>query len=159
MSKSCFFIGHKDAPAAIRSLLSEAIERHITEYGVTEFYMGHYGAFDYMAAGVLTEMKERYPQIKANMLLAYHPAVRQVDIPKGLDGSILLDGQEKSHPRYAITNLNKHMVRESDYLIAYVRYITAGSHKLLDYAIKKEKKGQLVITNLADSLPDAKEFL
>jgi len=95
-------------------------------------------------------MKTLYPNIKAYLLLAYHPAVRQINIPKGFDGSVLMDEQEKSLPKYAITNLNKRMVREADYLIAYVEHITDGSYNLLDYAIKREKKGLLFITNLCE---------
>jgi hypothetical protein len=153
-NKSTFFIGHRDTPTTVRPLLLRAVEKHITEYGVTEFYVGHIGAFDGMAAGVLAEMKERYPHIKNYLLLAYHPAVRKVDLPKGFETTLLLDGQEKSPPRYAIANLNKRIVKETDYLIAYVRHITDGSHKLLDYAKEREKKGWLVITNLAAKLPD-----
>ena len=62
-----------------------------------------------------------------------------------------LDGQEKSMPRYAITDLNKRIVREVDYLIAFSLYITDGSHNLLDYAKIKQKKVRLVITNLAET--------
>ena len=50
---SCFFIGHRGAPEALRPLLDAAVERHIIEYGVTEFVVGHYGRFDYMAAGAV----------------------------------------------------------------------------------------------------------
>lgn len=38
--KSCFFIGHREAPGKLYPFLSEAIERHITEYGVKEFIVG-----------------------------------------------------------------------------------------------------------------------
>ena len=151
--KACFFIGHRTAGAEVKPLLLKAIERHITEYRVTDFYVGHYGAFDSMAAGALYEMKERYPYIKNYLLLAYHPAVRKIDLPKGFDSTLLLDGQEKSPPRYAITNLNKRIVREVDYLIAFVRHITDGSYNLLDYAMKRERQGRLIITNFADRPP------
>jgi len=147
---SCFFIGHRDSNSAVYPLLLSAIERHIIEYGVTAFFVGHFGAFDGMAARALAEMKKRYPHISAHLVLAYHPAVRKIDIPAGLDGSVLWEEQEKSPPRHAIVNLNKRMVREVDYLIAFSCRITDGSHNLLDYAMIKEKKGQLVITNLAD---------
>ena len=33
----CFFIGHRDTPPSILHKLREAVERHITEYGVEEF--------------------------------------------------------------------------------------------------------------------------
>ena len=35
--KSCFLIGSHLSPDTLSPLLDEAIERHITEYGVTEF--------------------------------------------------------------------------------------------------------------------------
>lgn len=37
--KSCFFIGHREACTEILPALEEAIEKHILEYGVTEFIM------------------------------------------------------------------------------------------------------------------------
>jgi len=153
INQSCFFIGHRDATETVIPLLFETIEKHITEYGVSVFYVGHYGAFDGMVARALVEMKKRYPHISAHLVLAYHPAVRKIDVPAGLDGSVLWEGQEKSPPRHAIVNLNKRMVREVDYLIAFSWKITDGSHNLLDYAMIKEKKGRLIITNLADKLP------
>ena len=148
-SKSCFFTGHRDTPISVMPLLLEAIDRHITEYGVSTFYVGHYGAFDHMASTALSKMKERYPHVMAYLVLAYHPALRQVEVPERLDGSIFAFGQEKSPPRVAITNLNRRMIREVDYLIAYVQYITGGSGKLMDYAISQEKRGNLLIANLA----------
>lgn len=33
---TCFFIGHREAPDSLRPQLSAEIERHITEYGVTD---------------------------------------------------------------------------------------------------------------------------
>ena len=71
--KTCFFIGHRDAPEALRPLLDAAVERHITEYGVTEFVVGHYGRFDYMAAGAVQAAKARHPDISLVLLLPYYP--------------------------------------------------------------------------------------
>ena len=34
---SCFFIGHRDAEETVFTKLSEAVEQHIVEYGVTDF--------------------------------------------------------------------------------------------------------------------------
>ena len=50
MAKSCFFIGHRDANVNIYPSLLSEVERHVTEYGVTDFFVGHYGSFDRMAA-------------------------------------------------------------------------------------------------------------
>lgn len=41
MGSTCFFIGHHNAPQSVSPLLDEAVERHITEYGVTRFIVGH----------------------------------------------------------------------------------------------------------------------
>lgn len=57
MARSCFFIGHREAGAELLPLLAEAVERHITEYGVTDFYVGHYGSFDGMAAHAVKEAR------------------------------------------------------------------------------------------------------
>ena len=48
--KSCFLIGSHLSPDTLSPLLDEAIERHIAEYGVTEFVVGRYGRFDQLAA-------------------------------------------------------------------------------------------------------------
>ena len=42
---TCFFLGSRHANSSLSPLLDEAIERHIVEYGVTEFVVGHYGKF------------------------------------------------------------------------------------------------------------------
>lgn len=39
----CFFIGHRDASEDIYAKLREAVADHITEHGVTDFVVGHYG--------------------------------------------------------------------------------------------------------------------
>lgn len=56
--KRCFLIGHHDAPESIYPALQREIERHITELGVTEFIVGHYGNFDRMAARALVAAKQ-----------------------------------------------------------------------------------------------------
>ena len=43
---ACFFIGHRGTGESILPVLAKEIERHITEYSVTEFVVGHYGGFD-----------------------------------------------------------------------------------------------------------------
>ena len=47
---TCFFIGHREAPETLMGELVAEVERHITEYGVTDFVIGRYGRFDGMAA-------------------------------------------------------------------------------------------------------------
>lgn len=73
---TCFFIGHRETSDSIFPALLQAVKRHITEYGVTEFVVGHYGNFDRLAARAVLHAKERHPQVTLFLLLPYHPADR-----------------------------------------------------------------------------------
>ena len=69
--KSCFFIGHREASEEIFPELAETVERHIVDYGVTEFIVGNYGGFDRMAARAVISAKALYPGITLLLLLSY----------------------------------------------------------------------------------------
>ena len=92
--KSCFFIGHREASSEIFPALTEAVEKHIKEYGVTEFIVGNYGGFDHIAAKAVIEAKERYLGITLSMLIPYHPAERPMELPQGFDKTFYLLGME-----------------------------------------------------------------
>ena len=96
---TCFLIGSHLSPDTLSPLLDEAIERHIAEYGVTEFVVGRYGRFDQLAAEALRRAKERHPGIRLRLLIPYHPAQRPVDIPPGFDD--LLPGGDGDCPQAA----------------------------------------------------------
>ena len=150
MNKKCFFTGHRDTPDAVKPLLEAAIEQHITEYGVTEFYVGTHGGFDSMATSMLAGMKQKYPFIHNYVVLAYHPTLRRpADLPTGFDCTIFPEDQETIPMRYAIPRLNRSMITNVEYLIAYVWKITDGSYKLMEAAESRERQGHLNITNLA----------
>ena len=80
---TCFFIGHREAPDSLLSQLSAEIERHITEYGVTEFVVGRYGRFDALAAKCIKAAKKRHPEVTLTLLLPYHPYDRPTPTPPG----------------------------------------------------------------------------
>ena len=46
--KTCFFIGHRNTPVNVYDRLLASVERHIIEYGVTDFVVGRYGNFDHL---------------------------------------------------------------------------------------------------------------
>ena len=68
---TCFFIGHRDTPAEVYSQIVSEVERLIL-CGVTEFVVGHYGAFDRMAARAVREVKRQHPEIRLLLLLPYY---------------------------------------------------------------------------------------
>lgn len=45
--RTCFFIGHREANERVLPALEQAVEQLIVESGVTDFVVGHYGAFDW----------------------------------------------------------------------------------------------------------------
>ena len=145
--KSCFFIGHREASSEVLPALREAVERHIVEYGVTEFIVGNYGGFDRMAAKAVIEAKTQHPQITLTLLLPYHPAERPIDLPPGFDGSFYPPNMEKVPRRFAISKANRYMVDHTDYLIAYAWHPASNARNLVDYAIRKN----IAVTNIAKS--------
>lgn len=76
MEKKCCFTGHRpkslpfgyneEEPSCkkLKELLSDNIERQITENGVTHFISGMAMGVDIFAAEAVLKLKEKYPQIK-----------------------------------------------------------------------------------------------
>ena len=112
---SCFFIGHRDAKDSLLPALIAEVERHIIDCGVTEFVVGRYGQFDFLAAKAVKKLKERYPNILLTYLRPYHPADRPEETPKGFDGSFYPPGMDRVPKRLAIVRANRYMVDHSDF--------------------------------------------
>ena len=142
---SCFFVGHRDATDKIFPALEKAVEYHITQYGVTAFIVGHYGAFDRMAARAVINAKESHPEITLSMLLPYHPAERPVYLPEGFDCSYYPPGMENVPRRFAISRANRYIIDHSHYLITYAPYPGGNARDLAAYADKRK----IVVTMLS----------
>ena len=132
----CFFIGHRDAPSELYPSILAAVEEHIVQYGVTEFLVGQYGAFDRMAAKAVIQLKEKYPEVVLTLLLAYHPGEKKVELPEGFDGSLYPEGQETVPKRLAIVRANQYAVKHSGYLIAYAWQPGSNARKVVEGAGK-----------------------
>ena len=145
--KTCFFIGHRDAPEELRPLLAEAVERHISEYGVTEFIVGHYGRFDTMAASAVRAEKQRHPDISLVLLLPYYPYPNET---KDYDATFYPPGMEGIPKPFAIVRANEYMIRNVEYLICYDRGQIGKTRDFVELARRREKKGLIHIENLAE---------
>ena len=132
--KTCFFIGHRETGERILPALAQEIERHVTEYGVTEFVVGHYGGFDRLAASAVREAKI-------------------IPVPEGFDGTFYPPGMETVPKRAAIVRANRYMLEHSSYLIAYVSHPSSGSREVLEAALRRQKHGLIHVTNLAGWYP------
>ncbi|MBR1494982.1 MAG: hypothetical protein IJ601_08050 [Acidaminococcaceae bacterium] len=150
--KSCFFIGHRDAPEAIRPLLAHAIEHHITDYGVREFVVGHYSGFDRMAAHMVRKAKERHPNVRLILLLPYFPYKYMNEVASEFDGSYYPSGMEDVPKPFAIVRANEHMIKTSNFLICYNRGYVGKTRDFVAFALRRERKGEMRVENLADNL-------
>lgn len=133
---ACTFLGHKDCPDTVRDNLEEVIKELITDYGVEMFYVGNQGRFDALVRSVLQELKEEYPQIDYAVVLAYMPCNQDED---AVD-TMLPEGIEFVHPRYAISWRNNWMLRQSDYVVTYITHSWGGAVKFADKARKQDKR-------------------
>lgn len=144
----CTFCGHSTAPESIRPRLAAEIRRHITELGVTEFWVGSYGAFDRMARGEVEKAKAQFPAIRLCLLVPYLPEKRLDS--QGVDQVLYPEELETVPKRLAIPRLNRYMVEQAQYLIAYVAHVSGGAYKTLDAARTREKMNKLQIVNLGE---------
>ena len=138
-SKSCFFIGHREAPESIYPELAQTVEQLIGQ-GVTDFYVGHYGNFDRLAAWAVITAKQRHPEVRLTMLLPYHPAERKVILPSGFDGSFYPPGMENIPRRFAIPRANRWMVEHCTHLVAYVTHPASNAGKVVEWGRRGSKK-------------------
>ena len=144
---TCCFFGHKDAPSSIYKKLEEAVETLIVERDVDSFLVGNQGQFDSMVLSVLRKMKGKYSQISYNVVLAYMPAEKDEWNPYEYGETMLPEGIESVHPRYAISWRNKWMVNESDMVICYITHGWGGATRYVEMAVKKEKPIISLATN------------
>ena len=104
------FIGHRNTPDTVLPALIQEVERHIAEYGVTDFVVGHYGHFDTLAAQAVMDAKKRHPSVTLTMLLPYHPAERPIPAPEGYDGTFYPPDMGRVPRRLAIVRANHWML-------------------------------------------------
>ena len=149
--KSCFFIGHREASSELLPMLRQTIEKHICEYGVTEFIVGGYGGFDHLAARSVISLKQQYPQIALFLLIPYHPAERPIETPPGFDNTYYPPGMERVPRKLAIVRANRYMCEHVDYLIAYAWHPASNARDLVEYAKKRERRNLISVTVLPRS--------
>lgn len=135
----CCFFGHKDSPVSIKPALEQAIEDLIIAKGVDSFLVGNQGTFDAMALYALRRLKQKYPYISYNVVLAYMPKGRvEYDLYE-FGETILPEGIESIHPKFAISWRNKWMVNESDVMVCYVKHSWGGAAQYYELAHRKNK--------------------
>ena len=134
---SCTFFGHRDCPETIKPRLREALVDLIINHDVDMFYVGHQGQFDAYVRGELKKLKQEYPQINYAVVLAYMPG-KQTEYDDYSD-TMLPEGIESVHPRYAISWRNNWMLRQSDYVVTYITHSWGGAYQYAEKARRQKK--------------------
>ena len=132
---ACTFFGHRDCPETIRPKLRSTLKDLITECNVDMFYVGNQGRFDAFVRAELRKLQEEYPQIHYAVVLAYMPQKGWEDC----SDTMLPEGIESVHPRYAITWRNNWMLQHSDYVVAYVTHAWGGAAQFVRKATAQHK--------------------
>ena len=135
---ACTFFGHRDCPATIRPRLRAVLVELIVRYGVDRFYVGRQGCFDAMAHSVLRELAEVYPHISYAVVLERLPGSREKAVWDFFD-SIFPEGLENAPPRFAISRRNEWMLKQADFVVAYITHSWGGAAQFADKARRQGK--------------------
>ena len=134
---ACTFFGHRECPDSIKAQLRAALIDLVTNHDVDMFYVGNQGRFDAIVRSVLREVKKEYPQINYAVVLAYMPG-KHTEYDDYSD-TMLPEGIESVHPRYAISWRNNWMLQKSDYVVTYITHSWGGAAQFADKASCQKK--------------------
>lgn len=137
---ACTFFGHSDCPETIRPNLQAVLIDLIVNQNIEMFYVGNQGQFDAIVRNVLRVLKMDYPSINYAVVLAYMPG-KQSEYDDYSD-TMLPEGIETVHPRYAISWRNNWMLRQSEYVVTYITRTWGGAAQ---YAAKAKRLKKNVI--------------
>ena len=137
---TCTFFGHRDCPNTIKPNLRQVLLDLVESHHVDMFYVGNQGQFDAYVRSELKRLKQEYPQIHYAVVLAYMPG-KQTEYDDHSD-TMLPEGIESVHPRYAISWRNNWMLKQSDYVVTYITHTWGGAAK---YQEASTKLGKVVI--------------
>ena len=146
MRKACTFFGHHDCPSSIQSKLRDTLINLIENHAITIFYVGRQGSFDAIVRSVLRELTPQYPHIDYAVVLERLPSSHNKSDLYDYTDTILPDGIETVHPRFAVSWRNNWMLRQSDYVITYITHSWGGAAQ---YA-EKAKRQRKTVVNLAE---------
>ena len=141
------FIGHSECYGVDKEIVRKEIIKLI-EKGVTEFYSGGMGTFDWMCARIVYDLKRDYPQINNYLVIPY--LAFTILEEKYFDSIVYPEGFEKYHFKAAIPARNKYLVDNSAYALCYVTHGWGGAAQTYERA---KKKG-LTIINLGEPKSD-----
>ena len=136
---ACTFFGHHDCPSSIKPKLREVVIDLIENHTVDMFYVGQQGAFDGIVRSVLKELVAIYPHINYAVVLERMPPKCNEFDTHDYSDTMLPEGIETVHPRFAISWRNKWMIKQSDYVVTYITRSWGGAAQFAELAEKQKK--------------------
>lgn len=146
---ACCFTGHRDISLVERRQISSKLKETICDLvktkGVTAFRCGGALGFDTIAALYVIELKNEYPEIK---LIIDIPHRNQASMWSELDQhtyDYILNHADsinvisENYYKGCMQKRNRHMVDNSDYVVAYVKRAKGGSYYTACYAESLDK--------------------
>ena len=138
---ACTFFGHRDCPDTVKPMLRQVLIDLIENHNADMFYVGNQGRFDAIVRSELRDLQREYPRINYAVVLAYMPG-KQTEYDHYSD-TMLPEGIESVHPRYAISWRNNWMLKQSDYVVTYITHSWGGAAQFVD---KAKRAGKALIT-------------
>lgn len=136
----CTFFGHHDCPSTVKPHLQTVLINLIENCGVDTFYVGNQGAFDAIVHTILSELMQIYPHMHYTIVLAYMPPHNST-LGKAYEANTILpEGIENVPRRFAIIWRNKWMLRQAEYVVAYVVHSVGGAARFVEMAQKQGKR-------------------
>ena len=169
--KSCSFFGHRDTPQTdeLKEKVRETVECLIIEEGVDAFLFGSRSTFDELCHIVVTELKEKYLDIRRIVYLCKHETACLVgagmsltqkikditgrDVYVGEYEEIKKSDRVNSAGRASYVERNQLMIDESSIVVFFIKKqalnnINKGTSRAYDYAKEREK----IIFNMNDEI-------
>ena len=131
--------GHRDfcPTKEIEDKLLSIFTRLIQSKEYLEIYIGRNGEFDIFAASIVKRIKKELDNSSCSMTLVLPYKVKDIEyFEKYYDDIIICEGEEKHHPKEAITKRNRWMVENCDLLVCFVERNSGGAFKAMRYANK-----------------------
>ena len=147
---TCCFFGHRtiNETDELRTKITDAVERLITDENVDTFLFGSKSEFDRLCLELVTKLKEKYPHVKRIYVRAEFPFINDDYLSYLLKSYDETYYPEKLHGagRAAYVERNYEMINNSKYCIVYYDESNApitrksGTKIAYDYAVKKNRK-------------------
>ncbi len=134
------FIGHRviDDINSVEARVEAIITRLLREHDFVEFYVGNHGDFDRLTASAIKRTQKRLGRENSSLILVLPYRNKDVEYYAQFYDDILFPLDPSVHPKAAITQRNRWMVKQADLLIAYVEpNRTGGAAAALRYAEKE----------------------